>query len=86
VIADDGAAPDGLPLPRILRYAEQVAAALHELHSSNIVMMDLKPPNLLLAAGLDQLVVADFGSSRIVSQTLGRCRLSTVSSGTPAYM
>jgi hypothetical protein len=43
VIADDGAAPNGLPLHRILRYGGQTLAALHELHSNNTVMMNLKP-------------------------------------------
>jgi serine/threonine protein kinase len=86
VIADDGAAPNGLPLHRILRYGGQALAALHELRSSNIVMMDLKPQNLLLEADLDELVVTDFGLSRSVSHTLGGFRASTASCGTPNYM
>jgi serine/threonine-protein kinase len=86
VIADDGAAPNGLPLPRILRYGTQTLAALHELHSQSVVLMDLKPQNLLLEEALDELVVTDFGLSKVVSHTLGGFRASTVGCGTPNYM
>ncbi|KAF6257707.1 kinase-like domain-containing protein [Scenedesmus sp. NREL 46B-D3] len=69
VIADDGEAPSSLPLPCMLRYGAQALAALHELHEQGIVMLDLKPQNLLLDEGLDELVAADFGLSRVLSQT-----------------
>jgi serine/threonine protein kinase len=86
VIAVDGPAPNGLPLPRILRYGAQALAALHELHSRGIVMVDFKPQNLLLEDDLDEVVVTNFGLSRSSSQTLGDFRVSTVSCGTPNYM
>jgi serine/threonine protein kinase len=59
----------GLPLQQLLRYGGQILSALVELHNQGVVMADLKPQNLLLDDDLDELVVTDFGLSRIVSHT-----------------
>jgi serine/threonine protein kinase len=61
----------GLPLQQLLRYGGQILSALVELHNQGVVMADLKPQNLLLDDDLDELVVTDFGLSRIVSHTGG---------------
>eukprot|EP00878_Enallax_costatus_P045765 GHUV01055246.1.p1 GENE.GHUV01055246.1~~GHUV01055246.1.p1 ORF type:complete len:442 (+),score=53.08 GHUV01055246.1:977-2302(+) len=75
----------GLELSRLIRYGSQVLSALHELHSQGVVMADVKPQNLLLEESLDELVVTDFGLSRIVSHTIGGYRPSH-QGGTPNYM
>jgi serine/threonine protein kinase len=64
-------AAGGLPLQQLLRYGGQILSALVELHGQGVVMADLKPQNLLLDEDLDELVVTDFGLSRIVSHTGG---------------
>jgi serine/threonine protein kinase len=69
-----------------MHYGAQALAALVELHSQGVVMMDLKPQNLLLDEALDELVVTDFGLSKVVSHTLGGFRPSTMRCGTPNYM
>lgn len=58
-----------LPLQQLLRYGGQILSALVELHGQGVIMADLKPQNLLLDEDLDELVVTDFGLSRIVSHT-----------------
>jgi serine/threonine-protein kinase len=69
-----------------MRYATQSLGALHELHSLGVVMADLKPQNLLLDADLDELVVTDFGISKILSDTVGSFTGTTMVQGTPHYM
>lgn len=69
----------------MLRYSIQTLTAIKELHDHRIIIVDLKPQNLLLNESLDELVVTDFGLSRIVNQTLGGFRPSSVE-GTPNYM
>jgi serine/threonine protein kinase len=55
------------------RYGCDILAGLQELHSRGIVMMDLKPANVLLAGDLaadgsvareDRAVLTDFGLAR----------------------
>lgn len=82
VLAEDGAPPDGLPLPRLLRYSAQTLGALHELHSMGVVMADLKPQNLLLDADLDEVVLTDFGISKILSNTVGSYTGTVMGQGT----
>lgn len=74
-----------LPVHRVVSYGQQTLTALAELHAESIIMVDLKPQNLLMDSRLDQLVVTDFGLSRIVTNTLGGFRPSTMQ-GTPNYM
>lgn len=86
LLAEEAPPPGGLPLTRLLRYAAQTLAALHQLHSVGVVMADLKPQNLLVDADLDELVVSDFGTSKILSNTVGSFTGTTLAQGTPYYM
>lgn len=70
---------------KILNYSSQALASLAELHGQKIVMVDLKPQNLLYDSRLDELVVTDFGLSKIVNTTTGAFRPSTIQ-GTFNYM
>lgn len=72
----------GLPIDRVVRYATQILSGLVELHARNITVMDLKPHNLLLDADLDELVITDFGLSKVIDTDFQQ----TVARGTPAYM
>ena len=53
-----------MPLKQVRRYGKQIAQALTELHSQNILFLDLKPSNILLDE-FDNIVVCDFGISLI---------------------
>jgi hypothetical protein len=53
-----------MPLKQVKRYGKQIAQALTELHSQNILFLDLKPSNILLDE-FDNIVVCDFGISLI---------------------
>ncbi len=50
----------GLPLPRFLRLATRLAAALGEVHALGLVHKDLKPASVVLLPG-DQVRLTDFG-------------------------
>nr|XP_043624347.1 E3 ubiquitin-protein ligase KEG-like [Erigeron canadensis] len=49
-----------LPLPDVLRYGVELAKGIHEVHSLNILVLNVKPTNLLLDEH-DKLVLGDFG-------------------------
>jgi serine/threonine-protein kinase len=74
-----------LPVEDALQIAREVAAALSEAHSRDVIHRDIKPENILLSAG--EAVVADFGIARAITEAGGEKLTGTgVSIGTPAYM
>ena len=54
-----------LSLDKVQRYGGDICKAIAELHEQNIILQDLKPPNILLDE-YDHCVLADFGISRFV--------------------
>ncbi|KAK9834725.1 hypothetical protein WJX74_008670 [Apatococcus lobatus] len=70
----------GRALPLMIDIAHGVA----ELHSTKIVMCDLKPQNVLLDDH-GTAVLADFGISRTIERTCANFQ-ATQLAGTPAYM
>ena len=74
-----------LPVEDALQIARDVAAALSDAHSHDVIHRDIKPENILLSGG--EAVVADFGIARAISAAGGEQLTGTgVSIGTPAYM
>ncbi|MEE8193692.1 MAG: serine/threonine-protein kinase, partial [Gemmatimonadales bacterium] len=74
-----------LPVEDALQIARDVAAALSDAHSRDVIHRDIKPENILLSAG--EAVVADFGIARAITAAGGDQLTETgVSIGTPAYM
>jgi serine/threonine protein kinase len=69
----------------ILRIGLQVARGLAAAHEQGLVHRDLKPGNLLLKGGLDQVKITDFGLASIATEPW-RLTASGVLLGTPAYM
>jgi len=74
-----------LPVEDALRIGREVADALSHAHGQGITHRDVKPENILFAAGL--AVVADFGIAQALEASGGQ-RLTTtgVILGTPAYL
>jgi Protein kinase domain len=80
-----------LPPRTAARFVELVARAVHHIHQSGLLHLDLKPSNILLdgepGANLDAVVpkVADFGIARRVEPSAGDT-YGAGAGGTPGYM
>jgi serine/threonine protein kinase len=72
-----------LPPARAVKIASGIARGLSAIHSEGVVHRDLKPHNVLVAAG-DRPVIADFGTAR--SRVSPRMTATGMLLGTPAYM
>ncbi len=74
-----------LPVDDALQISREVADALSYAHAHGVIHRDVKPENILLAAG--HAVVADFGIARAVDQAGSGALTGTgMAVGTPAYM
>jgi serine/threonine-protein kinase len=67
-----------------LRIALSVAGALTYAHKQGVVHRDIKPDNIMLAG--DQVMVADFGVARAVSEVAEKLTATGMIVGTPTYM
>ena len=54
-----------LPLPRVVNYLEQLAAALDYAHEKGVIHRNIKPANIMLAPD-DRLLIADFGLGNLL--------------------
>jgi serine/threonine protein kinase/formylglycine-generating enzyme required for sulfatase activity/dienelactone hydrolase len=77
----------GLPLPRVLDYAVQIAAALTKAHAAGVIHRDLKPANIMLS-GEGHIKLLDFGLAARVKLTESETILTAEGeiSGTVGYM
>eukprot|EP00899_Mesostigma_viride_P014380 jgi/Mesvir1/22943/Mv19453-RA.1 len=77
-------ATGGLPLDMLLLLASDICQAMIDLHAQSVLLLDLKPPNVLIDQ-YGRAVVADFGISAVRQSTVLRCMPSNTQ-GTPNYM
>lgn len=77
-----------LPLEKVVRYLDQVAAALDFAHEHGVIHRDIKPANILMTPE-GRLLLTDFGLVKIVAEGQApQARLTGVGVpvGTPDYM
>jgi serine/threonine protein kinase len=70
--------------PEVVRIGRAVADALAYAHAQGVVHRDIKPDNILLDG--DQVLVADFGVARAVSEVAEKLTATGMVVGTPTYM
>jgi serine/threonine protein kinase/WD40 repeat protein len=76
---------DGPLLPReIARIGLQTALGLAAAHEKGLIHRDVKPANILIEDGTEQIKITDFGLARAVDDV--SLTQSGVIAGTPAYM
>jgi len=76
--------PDGLPLERVQKWADQLAQAIDHAHAKQILHRDIKPSNIIID-GDDNAYLMDFGIAREAKDTMTRVT-GRDSSGTLPYM
>ncbi|MEX2468044.1 MAG: protein kinase [Gemmatimonadota bacterium] len=74
-----------LSVGEALRITREIAGALDHAHAAGVVHRDVKPDNILMAAG--RTFVCDFGIARVADEAVNAKLTSTgISVGTPLYM
>lgn len=69
-------APKQLPEKLALQYIQQIGEALIEVHSHQLLHLDIKPDNIVLRGGTAEAVLIDFGLARAFDHPLTTTRYS----------
>ncbi|MBD1846920.1 protein kinase [Cyanobacteria bacterium FACHB-63] len=70
-----------LPEATAVAFIQQVGAALTAVHQLGLLHRDVKPQNLILRQGTDQVILIDFGTAREFSPGLTQTHTSMFSEG-----
>jgi ABC-type transport system substrate-binding protein/serine/threonine protein kinase len=74
-----------VPLPHIVSFVKQVAAALQYAHDKKFIHRDVKPENMLIGQH-QEVLLSDFGIATIAHSTSSLSASAEGTSGTLAYM
>src|SRR6266516_3268318 len=74
-----------VPLPQIVSFVKQVAAALQYAHDKKYIHRDVKPENMLIGQH-QEMLLSDFGIATIAHSTSSLSANAEGTSGTLAYM
>lgn len=64
-----------------INYIQQIGAALQVVHQNNLLHRDVKPQNIILRQGTQEVVLIDFGIAREFTSGLTQTHTSMVSEG-----
>jgi serine/threonine-protein kinase len=70
-----------LPESTALHYIRQIASALKVVHRNGLLHRDIKPQNIILRQGTDQVVLIDFGIAREFTPGSTQTHTNLISSG-----
>ncbi len=73
----------GIPLPEItaVHYIRQIGAALQVVHQNGLLHRDVKPDNIILRQGTQEVVLIDFGIAREFNSGVRQTHTGMVSEG-----
>lgn len=73
----------GVPLPEAtaIHYIRQIGAALQLVHSNGLLHRDVKPENIILRQGTQEVVLIDFGIAREFNSSTQQTHTGIVSEG-----
>ena len=77
--------PEQIPIPTVIDWGRQLAAALAYLHAHGVVHRDLKPENILVTTD-GSLKISDFGTAMLEGARRLTWKHLSDSLGTPDYM
>jgi serine/threonine protein kinase len=73
----------GIPMPEAtaIHYVRQIAAALQVVHNNGLLHRDIKPDNIILRQGTQEVVLIDFGIAREFNSGVRQTHTGMVSEG-----